>query len=304
MNSHTLAKGLDVIVVGGGVSGICAAVSAAENGASVVVLDRAFGGGASAISGGVVYAGGGTRHQVAAGFDDTPDNMFRYLRREVGDAVDETTLRSFCNQSVASIEWLETHGVRFSGTMVPYKTSYPTGEYHLHYSGNEKANPWASLAKPAPRGHRTVGQGLPGMEMTGASLWQSLFDSAVGLGVGFIPASRVHRLLVDDRGKVQGVQYRALGAAGPGWVVALYKWLTNKAKKYRGTFQYMSNALDCVADVLWTKYARDESLEARAVILAAGGFVSMSKLFLSTLFVSLHAPADTDSTRFVQPCLK
>lgn len=117
----------DIIVVGGGLAGVCAAIAATERNASVVVIDRASGGGSSAISGGVVYVGGGTRPQKEAGYDDDPANMFRYLRHEVGDAVDEATLRRFCDQSVANLDWLERHGARFSGSEAPYKTSYPTG---------------------------------------------------------------------------------------------------------------------------------------------------------------------------------
>ena len=53
----------------------------------MLALDRCSGGGASTISGGIVYAGGGTSVQRAAGIDDTADAMFAYLSREVGDAV-------------------------------------------------------------------------------------------------------------------------------------------------------------------------------------------------------------------------
>lgn len=128
----------DVVVVGGGLAGICAAIAAVEKGASsVVVLDRAYGGGASAISGGIVYAGGGTRQQHDVGFGhDSPDNMFRYLREEVGDAVDEATLRRFCDESVARMEWLESHGVAFGGPLCPFRTSFPKPEYGLFYSGS------------------------------------------------------------------------------------------------------------------------------------------------------------------------
>ena len=50
----------DVIVVGFGGAGACAALQAASEGASVLVLDRFHGGGATRISGGVYYGGGGT----------------------------------------------------------------------------------------------------------------------------------------------------------------------------------------------------------------------------------------------------
>lgn len=58
----------DVIVIGFGGAGACATIEAADAGASVLVLERFDGGGATSRSGGVVYAGGGTTTQREAGF--------------------------------------------------------------------------------------------------------------------------------------------------------------------------------------------------------------------------------------------
>ena len=49
----------DVLIIGWGAAGACAALEARANGADVLIADRFTGGGASAKSGGVVYAGGG-----------------------------------------------------------------------------------------------------------------------------------------------------------------------------------------------------------------------------------------------------
>jgi 3-oxo-5alpha-steroid 4-dehydrogenase len=65
----------DVVIVGFGAAGACAAVEAADTGADVLVLDRFQGGGASAVSGGVVYAGRGTPQQRDAGVEDSVDAM-------------------------------------------------------------------------------------------------------------------------------------------------------------------------------------------------------------------------------------
>ena len=75
----------DVLVVGFGGAGVSAALQAREEGASVLVLERFQGGGATTISGGVYYAGGGTHIQKEAGVEDDPENMFEYLRQEVGE---------------------------------------------------------------------------------------------------------------------------------------------------------------------------------------------------------------------------
>lgn len=90
---------------------------------------------------GAAGAGGGTAEQRAGGYDDTPENMFAYLESEVGDAVTSDTLKRFCAQSPEMIEWLKAQGVEFRGGQVStYKTSYPTDDFYLYYSGNEKAS--------------------------------------------------------------------------------------------------------------------------------------------------------------------
>ena len=55
----------DVLVVGSGAAGVCAAIEARQAGAEVLLIESLSRfGGASAMSGGVVYAGGGTeRHR-------------------------------------------------------------------------------------------------------------------------------------------------------------------------------------------------------------------------------------------------
>jgi 3-oxo-5alpha-steroid 4-dehydrogenase len=145
----------DVVVVGFGAAGACAAIEAADAGAGVVVLDRFGGGGATALSGGVVYAGGGTEYQRAAGVDDSPEAMYAYLATEVGDVVSADTLRAFCRDSAAQLDWLHRQGVPFEASLCPDKTSYPTNRHYLYYSGSELSA--RDVAAPAPRGHRAPG---------------------------------------------------------------------------------------------------------------------------------------------------
>jgi 3-oxo-5alpha-steroid 4-dehydrogenase len=151
----------DVVIVGFGAAGACAAVEAADTGADVLVLNRFQGGGASAVSGGVVYAGGGTPQQRDAGVEDSVDAMYDYLRLEIGDVVSEQTLRRFCEDSPDMISWLQRNGVPFEGSLCPYKTSYPN-DYYLYYSGSEAAGGFREAAKPAARGHRAKGPGTSG----------------------------------------------------------------------------------------------------------------------------------------------
>jgi 3-oxo-5alpha-steroid 4-dehydrogenase len=69
---------VDVVVVGFGIAGGCAAVSAAAAGARVLVLERAAAaGGTTSMSGGHFYLGGGTAVQQATGHPDSPAEMYK-----------------------------------------------------------------------------------------------------------------------------------------------------------------------------------------------------------------------------------
>ena len=77
----------DVAVIGFGAAGACAAIEAADAGAKVMLFERNSGsGGASGLSGGEIYigGGGGTDAQRAAGFEDTTEDFIAYLKAAGG----------------------------------------------------------------------------------------------------------------------------------------------------------------------------------------------------------------------------
>jgi len=256
----------DVVVVGFGGAGACAALEANTNGARVLVLDRFHGGGATAISGGVFYAGGGTHIQSEAGVTDDADEMFRYLSLEVQGVVSDETLRDFCDTSVDNLTWLEEQGVPFEASLCPYKTSYPTDDYYLYYSGNEGFTPYKEAAKPAPRGHRAKGAGLPG-----ESFYEPLRESAQRAGIQVEYETRVTRLVIDSQNRVLGVEYRQiqkglwsqlyrkLHQAG----IAIVKYNPKLAAKLR------ERCFRIEAEHSVLKRVR----AANGVVLAAGGFI-------------------------------
>lgn len=200
----------DVLVVGWGAAGASAALEARAQGVSVLVIDRFEGGGASALSGGVVYAGGGTAQQKEAGFDDSPEAMSAYLRHEVQGVVSDATLARFCRDSAANLAWLEGHGARFDSAMPDHKTSYPPDGKFLYYSGNEVVPAYRKHlpadASPAPRGHRAVAKG-----QSGASLYEALKSATLKSGAQTLTQTTVRRLVcetTDDGqvGRVLGVE--------------------------------------------------------------------------------------------------
>ncbi|TDL45272.1 FAD-binding protein [Microbacterium oleivorans] len=255
----------DVIIVGFGAAGVSAAIEAAEAGAQVLVLDRGYGGGATALSGGIVYAGGGTRVQTGAAVEDDPDNMFRYLHQEVRGAVSDETLRAFCESSPEMIDWLEGNGATFDSSLAPYKTSYPTDRHYLYYSGNEKAHPFKEVATPAPRGHRQVAKGLD----SGKVLFTRLRDRALQLGVHFLPHSKVDELILEN-GSVVGVRYRTADSAALG---LRHPHRSILAAKLGNWAPAIGARLAARLDREWAAVAASREARAGSVILAGGGFV-------------------------------
>jgi len=209
MDAETRAwdEEVDVLVLGYGGAGVAAAIEAAERGADTLVIERFEGGGATRLSGGIYYAGGGTNLQKAAGYDDSPEEMFGYLMRETeGEAVAEDVLRSFADRSVENFEWLKARGVYFPPQdFAPIKTSYPSDDTTLYFSGNEKSSPYRERARPAPRGHRPIGPGL-----TGNLIFEPLRDAARGAGVRVWYRTNATRLIPVETGGVIGIEVERL----------------------------------------------------------------------------------------------
>ncbi|AJG23924.1 FAD-binding protein [Cupriavidus basilensis] len=267
----------DVAVIGFGAAGACAALEAARGGLGVVVAERFEGGGASARSGGVVYAGGGTPYQQAAGYHDTPEAMAAYLRQEVGDAVGDATLHAFCERSAGMIAWLEQLGARFAATVPPRKTSYPAQDYYLYYSGNEAVADYARHAEPAPRGHRCKGNGMSGHVLYGV-LRRAVQAQA---GVDVMRHAAARRLIVDGQGAVIGVELRRLP---PGRLQRRHARLARWAERLHNLCPALADALRRRVTQLEAKFAQPYAVRAGAVVLATGGFI------FNPAMVAAHAP--------------
>jgi hypothetical protein len=129
----------------------------------VLVIEReTLGGGTSALSGGLIYLGGGTPVQKQCGFEDSPEQMFAYLMAACGPGVDEAKILIFCERSVEHFHWLVARGVPFKASFYPEGGTEPPTDDGLIFSGSEAAHPFAAIARPAPRGHHPQKPGAAG----------------------------------------------------------------------------------------------------------------------------------------------
>lgn len=200
------SESVDVVVVGYGMAGVCAAVEAAENGAQVLIIERASGwGGSSALAGGHFYLGGGTAVQTACGFDDSAEDMYQFLVA-ASPTPDHEKLRDYADDSVSHFNWLEAHGVPFERSYYTQKNVLQETSECLIWTGNEKVWPFRDKAKPAPRGHKVAFEGYEG---GGALAVGQLSKAAERAGVRALFDTRVVALVIDAQQRVVGIKARS-----------------------------------------------------------------------------------------------
>jgi len=283
----------DFVVVGYGGAGVVAAIEAAERGLSVLAVDRFHGGGATVMNGGVFYAGGGTDIQREAGVDDTPEEMFKYLRIEAGGVVSDRTLRRFCEESPALLRWMMAHGVRFNSRFYPDKTSYPAADYYLYHSDSTLAPSYAAVAKPAARGHRAFLPATASAVGYGVGLYAPLTEAAAGLGVRLMEKAEARQLVCDTEGRILGVKVLQIPSGTP--EAEAHDRLERRGSAlllkmppaFPGASFFIGRANKLLAQArdIERKHRRPIYIRARkGVCLSAGGFVFNRDM------VNFHAP--------------
>jgi fumarate reductase flavoprotein subunit len=136
----------DVVIMGFGGAGVCAAIEAAKAGASVLLLEKEeVPGGSTTISGGIVYAAG-TKLQKSVGIEDSAEEMFKYVQAcGQGKAVD-ALVKVASEVSAQNVDWLESLGCVFTKEL-------------LALSGMEEEPEYKAVTPPKKRGHRCKGMG-------------------------------------------------------------------------------------------------------------------------------------------------
>ncbi len=202
----------DLVVVGLGGAGVAASLEGLERGLKVTAVDRYEGGGSTAANGGIFYAGGGTVIQKEAGEDDSPEEMYKYLKIEVGDVVSDETLRKFVEESVETVDWILANGGKLNSKVWKKKASYPPLAYFLYHPDNSLVASYVARAKPAARGHRAhISNGKKAWGV-GIGIWGPLRDSAMAKGLNFHRYSEARQLARDAAGRVIGVKILSIPA--------------------------------------------------------------------------------------------
>ncbi len=192
----------DVVVVGFGGAGACAAIAAHDGGASVTVLEAASAsGGSTELSSAEIYLGGGTAIQQAVGYDDSVEAVYGYLMDSNGPQADPEKTRAYAEGGAAHLEWLMSLGVPFKKSELKERAMMALTDDCLLYTGSEKAWPYNTRYPPAPRGHNLEIEGDNG----GPLLTKILLEQVEKRGVDVHYDSRALRLIVDRHGPDQRV---------------------------------------------------------------------------------------------------
>jgi len=221
---------VDVVVMGLGMAGAAVSLEAKAAGADVLVVERSgAGGGASALSGGLVYMGGGTPVQKAAGFEDSEENMFRFLMAVSSPGADEEKIRAYCAGSLEHFAWFEKLGVPFKRSFWDEPGLEPRTDDCLVYSAGEDCAPWSSIATPAPRGHKAQ---IP--QKGGGLLMKFMLEAVARAGVPVETDTRGEALVVADDGRIAGLVVKSAGRerairARRGVVLAAGGFIMNEA---------------------------------------------------------------------------
>jgi fumarate reductase flavoprotein subunit len=170
---------VQVLIVGAGAAGLCAALAAAEAGAEPVLIERdAVPAGSTALSAGLIPAAG-TRFQRAQGIADSTALFAEDIRRKAHGEADPVLVRAVAEGAGRAIEWL----------------------------ADEYALPFDVIANFNYPGHSALRMhGLP--SRTGAELIDRLRAATEARGIPILTGAVAETLFADNDGHIRGLLAR------------------------------------------------------------------------------------------------
>ncbi|TCK90522.1 fumarate reductase flavoprotein subunit [Natranaerovirga hydrolytica] len=126
----------DVVVVGAGGAGVSAAVTAAENGANVIVIEKtAIPGGTTAMGGGFFAADSEQARSMGHDPLDT-DMIFDMWMGEMDWLADGSLVRQFLELSHTTADWMEERGIEFHKEAQAVQQTHAEGTNGYHKYDN------------------------------------------------------------------------------------------------------------------------------------------------------------------------
>jgi len=169
---------VDVLVIGAGGTGLCAALAAADAGAEVLLTERDRSPlGSTAMSTGLIPAAG-TPEQAAAGIEDSPERFAEDIMAKTKGRTDPVIALGIARESAATVAWLrDRHGVPLE---LVQGFLYP-GHSALRMYGTPRR--------------------------TGGELMAALQDAAETAGIPVLTEATAQSLFLDGEGRVSGVRF-------------------------------------------------------------------------------------------------
>lgn len=165
----------DVVVIGAGGAGLAAAVTAAEKGASVVLLEKMPFVGGNTLRAGGAYNAVDPERQKKQGIEDSIEKHYQQTLEGGDNKGDPELVKVLVENALDGIHWLEELGVEF------------------------KPEVYTVLGALWPRSHSTVN------DLAGADYIKALEKAAKDKGVEILVETKATELVVNDEGRVVGV---------------------------------------------------------------------------------------------------
>ncbi len=140
---------VDVVIVGAGAAGLSAALTAQEQKANVLVLEKSGITGGSTVRSDDKILAAGTPWQEKQGYTDNADMMYEYLMSfDRDDIMNETLVRAFCDASAANLQWLEDRGVKVQDVEYIHSALTPWRVHNVVGGGGQTSGHGGQITAP------------------------------------------------------------------------------------------------------------------------------------------------------------